>query len=880
MSVAPWRYRLGTTAAFIELGDVETPSPGDPLYGVVRGSLDASEPGRLAMDVLVHAATPDALETAVEAITGWLRLAQRTAALDIGSWVSFHVQRRVTTGVRYYDVTGGSFQPGTPDVTGTTVIGRLTLRCTRNPRGAAITPSISGARAYGGTPWLVENIPGDVDALCRFDFTLSTGLARLRLARRSGDGIGTSDWNPWVDLTTVTGSTSQAEAAAYGGTYIQRSISGASWLELADASLAAGPYNRGRMDLWLRMRDNATAMAAPTALTATPTPGQASISSRTITADTPVTTSVTTFSTPGIRSGSPKVATQTGLTGNTQAIAVTPSPATTANNTLVAVIGLRATSAGTVDNNYAATSTPAGWVHVRTIHQGTGLTRCALMYYVRPNSSSLSGSQSWTIARNSPGTGNQNWEMRLWFGEIENVPGESLDAFTMTSGAGAAGGVASASFTTSFSIAAVEVGSGSPTLIFGGFNEATNGQGLLVATALKTDTNSISYSAPLGADNVSGVLVLRPTVGSTPGTETPSSNPPGRLNTGNYTIYAQAIDEFGNYGLRSAVVANSTATVTVANSSVAWGWGAVSGAVEYRVVVEHGSSYYEWFTPTDAFTLTDLASGTQVGKAPSAVTVAARVQAVDISGNRSNATATTTSTNTVSNTNAAITYAWTAPTGTPQIAYYVITLQLPGSVFRSFNTTDASTSFTIRDLKAGTLVTALPATSGATASRNYVRAKVGNATYGPVQAPVAGGWYNVHVATTDLLERLFDGASLTLPIVIEAVSGGGPAANVDVDAIWAVPHDEPQVTVRTADLTTLTSTWTVESDRRGAGSIAYRTSSGTPTAPLSSQGVFTLAPGDSLVSALTEGSGGVSSITPTLTPATLTVWPRWHWSAP
>lgn len=880
--MAPWRYRLGTAASFIELGDVETPSPGDPLYGVVRGSFDASEPGRLAMDVLVQADTSDELDTAVQAITGWLRLAERTAAMDIGSWVSFHVQRRVTSGVRYYDILSGSFQPGTPDITGTVVIGRLTLRCTLKPRGEVYTPTISGARAYGGQPWLIPDVPGDAPALVRFNVTLSAAQARLRMARRAGDGITASDWNPWIDLTAVSPATDEVAAAAHGGGYARRPISGASWLDIASGSLDAGPYNRGRMDLWLRMRDNATAMADPTSLTATPTPGQVSISSKTITPDTPVetVTESSAYSTPGRRQT--KTDPETGLSGGTQAVAASWSPTTVDGNTWLGIIAARSTSGG---GSFTA-STPSGWEHVKTITQAVGTAdACALMFYVRPDAPASSGSQSWTITRGGSG----NWEARLWMAEIENVPAESLVAFLLGGSDSDPSGSVSVPTPNAYVVAAAVAGASgaAPGIWFGGFGavSGSSGQGAEVAERLSSEAGSVGFSVPINGsatlENVAGMIAFAPIVtDDSTSTFAPSANPPGVLNPGNYTIYVQAIDEHGNYGLRSTVVANSTAAVTVANSSVYWNWADVSGAVEYRVVVEYGGNYHEWFAATSEFTLTDLSTGTQVGKAPSAITVAARVQAVDISGNRSNATATTTSSNTVSNANGAIAYSWTAPTGTPQIAYYVITLSLPGSVFREFNTTDASTSFTIRDFEAGADVTALPATSGATASRNFVRASVGNAVFAAVQAPATGDWYNVHVATTDLLERLIDGSTMTLPIVIEAVSGGGPAANVDVDAIWAVPHDEPQVAVRTADLTTLTSVWALETDRRGVATIAYRTSGGTPTAPLPAQGAMLMDPGDNLVSPLLDGSGGVSSISPTATLTNVIIHPRFHWSAP
>lgn len=261
--------------------------------------------------------------------------------------------------------------------------------------------------------------------------------------------------------------------------------------------------------------------------------------------------------------------------------------------------------------------------------------------------------------------------------------------------------------------------------------------------------------------------------------------------------------------------------------------------------------------------------------APGAYT--ARVQAVDISGALSNASAGTVVT--VAAAGASIAYAWGAP-AVGVVAGYVLTVQAPDGSFRAFAFDAATTSYAMTDVALGATAGGLPAVSGATASPGRFRALLNGAPIGDeVTLPAAGSWRLVDVGAGLLgaTARALDGSRGGGTLTIQGASGGGGAANLDADAVFLPALDEPTAAIETTDLAASTGLLVLESDRALRRSIGWEAPSGGPATTVTSAaltaGLLTLAPGDNLVAVALDGAAGVSDLSLTAN-VTLTIWPR------
>lgn len=171
----------------------------------------------------------------------------------------------------YFDVTGGDIEDFV------WVPGRLDISCTvlvkTRPyaRGAAYTETISTPLSQL-TTHLIENVPGDVNALVRAivdDVSTDGVINRLRLSRRSAKSIAAGDWVPAVNILAGSGSTTETDATAAGGSYTRSSVDN-TWQTLGAVDpLERGPSNQGLFDVWARVRDNAVPLAAPSGLNVT-----------------------------------------------------------------------------------------------------------------------------------------------------------------------------------------------------------------------------------------------------------------------------------------------------------------------------------------------------------------------------------------------------------------------------------------------------------------------------------------------------------------------------------------------------------------------------------------------------------------------------------
>jgi hypothetical protein len=259
-------------------------------------------------------------------------------------------------------------------------------------------------------------------------------------------------------------------------------------------------------------------------------------------------------------------------------------------------------------------------------------------------------------------------------------------------------------------------------------------------------------------------------------------------------------------------------------------------------------------------------------------TYTTRVQGIDAAGYRSNATASLSKTTTVERSNVA----WSCATLTNAVAY-AWTIQAV-STSKYYEVITSGPAFTLTTLDGLGQVSALPATTGATAPPPLIRARIGttgDSVYSDITEIIADS------SNTWQLQRLFadrptppTDAMLTewtdTRIVIQTASANGASSTTNVDGLWLVPSREPQVTVEVPGMAETTKRrFVIESARDGRGTIAKRenTATGAEAGRLNTFGALALPPGDSLLLLEFEQAAGVQVQAASVT-ATLTIWPR------
>lgn len=259
------------------------------------------------------------------------------------------------------------------------------------------------------------------------------------------------------------------------------------------------------------------------------------------------------------------------------------------------------------------------------------------------------------------------------------------------------------------------------------------------------------------------------------------------------------------------------------------------------------------------------------------------ITAVDSLGNQSLPSAEQTIT---VGSNQIVTLSWQAGAGTP--SQYRVYFEVSGTwnYLATGSTTTTLLMYTTTGETAGsppTSTTFLPselraqiglASGDVLYTQDAHRTVVGNST-----------WEMVYLGTLPLPPSVASQSSnVPLPWQL-AIQGKNLASTptLDVDAVWLIPHDEPQVQATYWDSSnnpmTLTtqSVWEIETRRDlRTRAILRGTGSGNPEAgQLSSTGALTVKPGNALFVFLPEIAGGVSDINTALT-VSLAITPRFR----
>lgn len=264
----------------------------------------------------------------------------------------------------------------------------------------------------------------------------------------------------------------------------------------------------------------------------------------------------------------------------------------------------------------------------------------------------------------------------------------------------------------------------------------------------------------------------------------------------------------------------------------------------------------------------------------------ARLQAVDVAGNASNATATIT--DTLTSDGGAIDYSWVAPTGS--VAYYLLSWQGPDGLVRRIAV--YGLSYRLEDPDDGQLISALPATSGAVATPAQLRARIGSAGTASIDLFDLPG---IALSATNvwLMRKLASGRDMPpvgpqmngdrpdWAVEVQFASPSGLSVTVQADAFWMAAHDEPQGVVWFPGLALGTKrTWVIETHRGGRGLVAWlEDGAGNEVGQLATTGLFTLENADNIPALLLEQAAGVSNLSARVN-VTVTYWPRFRWQQP
>jgi hypothetical protein len=478
--------------------------------------------------------------------------------------VVFTWQPRTTFPV-YFDVIGGSLTPLHINPGSHSGECQLTLKVLPYPRGETVTDTVTGTLTNGSAQFLRPNIIGDHPALVKLRITDTSpagAINRIRLGLRSEQEIDAlGDYDPWLDVSLLSGASSTADATAFGGSYVHRTSTLASWSDLGVSVMLAGALNRGRRDIWARVFDTATAMAAPT--------GQAATAARA------------------------GITRRQSATDTSGAIAPAFPSATLSGSTLVGIVA-GANSAG---SEMSPGSGPAGYSLVSALNSDLdrkGNVAAMDVFgaaYVNHPAGVTSGGQSMSVTGETLGA-EAGFVAELTgsvglIGEMGAVAGfnvTDLPMFTPPS--------------VPCLLIAYAVSASGGAIIGSGFTAAMSSGILTVAT--KYVTSDAPFRLSVTTSGNEAVMCNMLAFGEVEPTEGYD------LEAGAYSFRVQAVDP---NGVLSNASGNAAVTPTVGDNAITLGWTAPAGTVSYyKITYSFGGMFYYFYTPTNAtsYTLTSI----------------------------------------------------------------------------------------------------------------------------------------------------------------------------------------------------------------------------------------------------------------------------------
>jgi hypothetical protein len=470
--------------------------------------------------------------------------------------ITFTWQPRTTTPV-YFDVIGGSLTPLHINPGSHSGECQMTLQVLPYARGETVTDTVTGTLTNGSAQFLRSEIIGDHPALVNLTITDTSptgAINRIRVALRSEQGIDAlGDYDPWVDTAALSPGAAQADATCFGGTYIHATSDLTTWANLSRSVMPAGVLNRGRRDVWARVYDAATAMAAQTSPTA-------------------VAQRQTAVRRQGASDGAGPITVSWGST-------------TLSGSTLVGIVG----GANTAGTPMSAGGTPGGYSLVSALDSNIDKNGVATAQdafgaaYVAQNAAAMSGSVALSV------TGETLGMEFASIMELTNVTG-------MIGEMGAVAGIKATDIPT-FSppsvpciLVAYAVGSDALPTIGGGFS-AVASAGFL-AVAMKRVTTPGEFRLSVSTAGSGAVLCNVMAFGEI---EVPD---PYSLDAGAYSFRAQAVDP---NGVLSNASGTFSVTLTQDQEAALLGWTAPTGTVSYyKITYSLDGVFYYFNTPTNA----------------------------------------------------------------------------------------------------------------------------------------------------------------------------------------------------------------------------------------------------------------------------------------
>lgn len=747
------------------------------------------ETGVITLPLMLAGATADDAWTNYRAVYAMLAQAARGAgATPSGPRVSLGVQLGGTV-MLFYDVVDGDLTPG-ERAAANRLRATLTLECLPYPRGApdarAATATITNGAAAASI--FVGGVRGDVEALVRLTLTdVSTNgkvIQAVRVGRRSGLGLTSGAYPVALDATATGAGATTTDAGSLGGAFARATLApGGAFAGVARATHGATAYQSGRTALWARVRDNATPLGQPGALTG-------------------------------------------AALGQDLRVAQSAVSAPAASSSSVAVSWPRATSDGGLllaVAHWVNAATPqtvavaGGGVWSLLASDGAGVAnRAALAIYWQQDAAATSGAvtATWSAAATLAGL------------HILEVAGAAPDNALHAVAVGPKKGDAT-----------------TPGLQF----FTTDSAGQQADIPLAAATEFVLYAFGTDANIAS------------------NTNAFGAWNAATETADARGLGVAYRVARASTVVGASNAIpgVSVAVAEINAG---LQSLARLGLAFLPDAANPDYALPAGAYQV--------------------RVVAVDAAGNRGNASGTTTVV--VPSNGSAAQLTWTAPAGA--VAYYEVHWDR-GNGPRYVVTPGAVTGYTLSREDGAIAEAALPAASGATASPSRLRAVTATASgatpraYDAVEAGAPGQFRPVRLGVVDDPPALTadDGTTVGGQVTVEAAGGGGPAATLDVDALWRFPADEPSIELAAPahDLGARRA-WVYETRRdlrRRAAWLDPAAGNAEAGAPRV-QGRLTLAPGDNLLLVMADvgdaANGVVADVTDCKFTVQITVTPRYR----